>query len=70
MEQFCFIFIFHIFEKRVKNLKIPILFLLFIDNGLFISSLEKMNLYLFCSYDINFYLYQLFFGKHDLEFSY
>jgi len=46
--------IFHIFKKRVKNLKIPISFLLFVDNRLFISqekSLDKMNTYLFCSYN-------------------
>jgi len=29
--------IFHIFKKRAKNLKIPVLFLSFVDNGLFIS---------------------------------
>ena len=48
------ILIFHIFKKRVKILKIPISFLLFVDNRLFISqekSLDKMNAYLFCSYN-------------------
>jgi len=47
--------IFHIFEKRVKNLKIPVLFLSFVDDRLFISqekSLEKTNSHLFCSYNI------------------
>jgi len=29
--------IFHIFEKRIKDLNIPISFLLFVDNNLFIS---------------------------------
>jgi len=29
--------IFHIFEKRIKNLKIPFSFLSFVDDGLFIS---------------------------------
>jgi len=38
--------LFHIFEKRTKNLKIPISFLSFVNNGLFISqekSFEKSN---------------------------
>jgi len=29
--------IFHIFKKRVKNLKIPVSFISFVDNGLFVS---------------------------------
>jgi len=44
--------IFHIFEKRSNNIKIPVSF---VDDGLFISqekSLEKTNSYLFCSYNI------------------
>jgi len=44
--------IFHIFEKRVKILKILVLF---IDNGLFISqekSFGKTNSYLFYNYNI------------------
>jgi len=55
--------IFHIFEKRAKNLKIPVLFLLFIDNSLFISqgkSFEKTNLYLFCSYNVISSLFEQF----------
>ena len=47
--------IFHIFDKRAKNLKIPISFLWFVDNGLFISqekSFDKTNTHLFCSYNI------------------
>jgi len=47
--------IFHIFEKRAKNLKIPVSFISFVDNNLFISqekSLEKSNSYLFCNYNI------------------
>jgi len=47
--------IFHIFEKTAKNLKIPVLFLLFVDDGLFISqekSLEKTNSHLFCNYNV------------------
>jgi len=47
--------IFYIFKKRINNLKIPVLFLLFVDDGLFISqekSFNKMNAHLFCSYNI------------------
>jgi len=47
--------LFHIFEKQAKNLKIPISFLSFVDNSLFISqekSFEKTNSVLFCSYNI------------------
>ena len=55
--------LFYIFEKYVKNLKIPVSFLSFIDNRLFIShekSLEKTNSFLFCSYNIVFYLLDQF----------
>jgi len=52
---FFIILIFHIFEKRIKNINIPIFFLLFVDDGLFISQ-EKSFIYLntnpFCSYNI------------------
>ena len=47
--------LFYIFEKCVKNLKIPVILLSFIDDGLLISqekSFEKTNLFLFCSYNI------------------
>ena len=47
--------VFHIFENHIKNLKIPVLFLSFVDNRLFISqekSFEKTNSFLFCSYNI------------------
>jgi len=47
--------IFYIFEKRIKNLNILILFLSFIDDGLFISQEKlsiKMNTNLFCCYNI------------------
>ena len=47
--------IFHIFEKRFKNLNIPVSFLLFVDDELLISqekSFEKFNTFLFCSYNI------------------
>jgi len=47
--------IFHIFEKKAKNLKIPVSFLSFVDNGIFLSqdkSFKKTNSYLFCSYNV------------------
>ena len=47
--------IFYIFEKRSKNLNIPVLFLLFVDDRLLISqekSFKKSNTFLFCSYNI------------------
>ena len=48
-------FIFHIFEKRLKNLKIPISVILFVDNGLFISQNKSFNIsnsHFFYSYNI------------------
>ena len=63
MKQFYIYPIFHIFEKRVKNLKIPILFISFIDDGLFISqekSFEKTNSHFFCSYSIISILHKQF----------
>ena len=47
--------IFHIFEKRAKNLSISVSFLLFVNNGLFVSQekiYKKSNANLFCSYNI------------------
>jgi len=47
--------IFHIFEKRLKNLNIPVFFLSFVDDKLFISqekSYIKTNANLFCCYVI------------------
>ena len=47
--------IFHIFEKYLKILKIPISIISFIDNGLFISQdkfISHSNANLFCSYNI------------------
>ena len=47
--------IFYIFKKRTKNLNIPISFLSFVDNELFISqeeTFEKTNTLLFYSYNI------------------
>ena len=55
--------IFHIFEKRAKNLKISVSFLLFVHNSLFISqekSFEKMNFLLFCSYNVIYSLLNQF----------
>jgi len=47
--------IFHIVEKHLKNLKIPVSFLLFVNDGLFISqhkSISVSNANLYCSYNI------------------
>jgi len=47
--------IFYILEKRLKNLKIPVSILFFVDDGLFISqnvSLHVSNTNFFCSYNI------------------
>ena len=49
--------IFYILEKCLKNLKIPISILSFVDDGLFISqheSIQVLNVNLFCSYNIVF----------------
>ena len=51
----CLFLVFHIFEKRIKNLKIPISSLSFVDNGLFITQdkyLVVYNMNLFCSYNV------------------
>jgi len=45
----------YILEKHLKNLKIPISILLFIDDGLIIAqnkSLDMSNTHLFCSYNV------------------
>ena len=45
----------HILEKHLKNLKIPIYILLFVDDGLIImqnKSLDISNSHLFCSYNV------------------
>ena len=55
--------ILYIFEKRAKNLKIPVSFLLFVDNGLFIlqeKSFERINSILFYSYNIISSLFKQF----------
>jgi len=47
--------IFYIFEKRQKNLKIPIFVISFVNNGLFISQDKSFNISnsnLFCSYNV------------------
>ena len=47
--------IFYIFEKRARNIKIPVLLISSINNGLFVSqekSLEKSNFHLFYCYNI------------------
>ena len=54
---------FYIFEKRAKNIKIPVSFLSFVGNGLFISQeklLEKTKSYLFCSYNVISFLLKQF----------
>ena len=55
--------IFYIFEKRIKNLKIPVLLISFIDDGLFVlqeKSFKKSNFDLFCSYNVIFSLLEQF----------
>ena len=50
-------------KKRLKNLKILVFFILFVDNGLFVShekSLEKSTSYLFCSYNVFSFLFNQF----------
>jgi len=45
----------HILEKQLKNLKIPISFLFFVDNGLLVAqskSFQLSNSHLFCSYNV------------------
>ena len=47
--------IFHIFEKRLKNLKILVSIISFVDDGLFVfqeKSLDISKSYLFCSYHV------------------
>jgi len=55
--------IFYIFEKRVKNLKILISIISFVDNGLFISQNKCLTIskfHLFCSYHIISSLFEQF----------
>jgi len=61
--------ILYIFEKRIKNLKILISILLFVDNKLFISqnkSLVVLNANLFCSYNV----ISFFLRKFELTIEY
>jgi len=47
--------VFYIFEKRLKNLKIPISIISFVDDGLFISQnkfFHILNSNIFCSYHV------------------
>ena len=47
--------ILYIFEKRIKNIKIPIILISFVDNRLFVSlekPLEKFNFNFFYSYNV------------------
>ena len=55
--------VFHIFEKRLKNLEIPVYFISFVNDGLLISqnkSFEILNTNLFCSYHVIFLLLDCF----------
>ena len=55
--------VFHILEKCLKNLKIPISILFFIDNSLFIAqskSFSVSNSHLFCSYNIVLFILDKF----------
>ena len=42
----------HILEKRLKNLKIPISILSFVDDGLIIMQNKPLDSHLFCSYNV------------------
>jgi len=45
----------YILENRLKNLKIPTLFISFVDDGLFISQSNSIDIsisYLYCSYNV------------------
>jgi len=55
--------IFYVFEKTIKNLNIPVSFVLFVDDGLFISqekSFTNTNANLLCSYNVMFSLLDQF----------
>ena len=56
-------FIFHIFKKRIKNLKISVSLISFVNDGLIVfqnTSLAVLNFHLFCSYYIIFLLFKQF----------
>jgi len=67
--------ILYIFEKILKNLKIPIS-IIFVDDGLFVSqekSLNVLNFNLFCSYHIMFFLlgyFELVIEQRKIEVFY
>jgi len=53
----------HILERHLKNLKIPVSILSFVDDGLFIAQSKTLtisNSYLFCSYNITSLLLEKF----------
>jgi len=53
----------YILEKCLKNLKIPVSIISFVDNGLFISqsdSFDISNSHLFCSYNVLTNLFEKF----------
>jgi len=55
--------IFHIFEKRAKNLDIPVSLISFVNDSLFVlqeKSLEKSNSHLFYSYNVISFLLEHF----------
>jgi len=55
--------VFHILEKYLKNLKIPVFILLFVNDGLFImqsKSFSISNSFSFCSYNIASFLLKKF----------
>jgi len=63
--------LFYILEKQLKNLKIPISILSFVDNSLFISqhkSISVLNENFFCSYNANIekLKYFIFFRSHGI----
>jgi len=68
--------VFHILEKCLKFLKIPVSILSFVDNGLFIvwnKSLTVSNSILFCSYNIVFFIlgkFGLILGHSKIEVFY
>ena len=59
----CILPVFHILEKYLKILKIPVSILSFVDDGLFIvqnKSLTISNSILFCSYNVVFFILDKF----------
>ena len=55
--------VFYILENHLKNLKIPVSVLSFVNNSLFVvqsKSLMILNSFLFCSYNIISFLLEMF----------